>query len=105
MEAPARAAVSAVELTDDASLVGILRVTTSSPEQRGHFRQRVGFTDTTGENDYDRNIQLADLNCLNAALAVIRWKKACGFYHDVEREHTSIYTIDVNMLLSEDRVS
>ncbi len=94
-----------VELTDDASLVGILRVTTSSPERRDHFRRRVGFADTAGENDYDRNIQIADLNCLNAALAVVRWKKACGFYHDAEREHTSTYTVDVNMLLSEDRLS
>lgn len=93
-----------VELTDD-GLVGILRVTTSAPEKRDHFRQRVGFTDAVGENDYDRNIQIADLNCLNAALAVVRWKKACGFYHDAEREHTSTYTIDVNMLLSEDRLS
>lgn len=93
-----------VELTDDASLIGILRVTTSAPEMRSHFRQRVGFADAVGDNDYDRNIQVADLNCLNAALAVVRWKKACGFYHDVEREHTSTYTIDGNMLLSEDKL-
>ena len=91
-----------VEITDDARLLGIVRVTTSTPEKRDHLRNRVGFTDAHQDNEYERNIQIADLNCLNAALAVIKWKKLCGFYADREREHSSTYTIDVNMLLSED---
>ena len=49
------------------------------------------------------NIQIADLNMLNAALAVIRWKKLFGVYQDFEKELHSTYTMNVNMLLSEDR--
>jgi len=37
---------------------------------------------------------------LNAALAVIKWKKLVGFYADFRHEHHSTYTIEVNMLLS-----
>jgi hypothetical protein len=89
-----------VELVDD-SLRGILRITTSTHERRDHFRNRVSLADTETNADYDRNIQIADLNALNAALAVIKWKKHCGFYLDLENEHHSTYSLDVNMLHSE----
>ena len=39
---------------------------------------------------------------LNAALAVIKWKKIFSFYIDFEHEHSSTYTIDGNHLLNED---
>jgi hypothetical protein len=83
------------------SLRGIVRVTASTIQQRGHFRERVSLADAGIDADYDRNIQIADLNALNATLAVIKWKKICGFYLDFENEYHSTYTIDVNMLLSE----
>lgn len=78
-------------------LGGILRVTTSSPT---HAAQRIPFTEQ--DDDYSTNIQVADLNALNATLAVLRWKKLFGFYRDLNKEHQTTYTIDVNMLLSED---
>jgi hypothetical protein len=89
-----------VEVIDD-KLLGILRVTTSTPDKRDHLRQRVGFGDTDG-GDYARNIQIADLNALNAALAVVRWKKWAGVYSDQIEEHNSTYTIDSNMLCGDD---
>ena len=91
-----------VELVDDAKLCGIIRVTTSTPSGRDHFRRRVALVDGEANDEYASNIQIADLNCLNAALAVIRWKKHCGFYDDQMGEHSSTYTINCNMLLSED---
>ena len=66
--------------------------------------KRIPFgVDEDGENEYRTNIQIADLNALNAALAVIRWKKMCGFYHDFDHEHHSTYTIDGNLLTNEDK--
>jgi hypothetical protein len=47
----------------------------------------------------------ADLNALNAAMAVIRWKKLCGFYADLRHEHFSAYTIEGNALISEERTA
>lgn len=86
------------------SLAGVLAVTTSTTGQREHVhvKKRIDFTDTDAENDYDLNIQIADLNALNAALAVIRWKKLFGFYADLEYEHFTAYTIDGNHLVNED---
>lgn len=92
-----------VDLTDGA-LGGILRVTTSTPQQRGHLRSRVSFAEADDRGEYASNIQIADLNALNAALAVIKWKKFMGFYRDLEREFTSTYTIDGNHLCNVDRV-
>ena len=86
----------------DGSLGGILRVTTSTPEKRSHVRDRVSFAAGGGEV-YDSNIQVADLNALNAALAVIKWKKLRGFYRDLEHEHHATYTTDGNMLLNGDQ--
>ncbi len=94
-----------IDLTDGA-LGGILRVTTSTPQKREHVREkdRIPFSDGDGNDEYSRNIQIADLNALNAALAVIRWKKLFRFYRDLEHEHFSTYTIDGNTLINEDQV-
>ncbi|WP_392476191.1 ThiF family adenylyltransferase [Nostoc sp. C110] len=92
-----------VNLVDE-SLGGILRVTTSTIEQREHINKRVSFSDNNGNNDYAQNIQIADLNALNAALAVIKWKKIFGFYRDFNGEHNTTYTIDGNTLINEDQL-
>lgn len=92
-----------VELVDD-SLRGALRVTGSSPERRDHLRQRVSLADAGVNEDYDTNIQVADLNSLNAALAVVKWKKMLGFYLDFEKEFNSTYAIDGNALVSDDQL-
>ncbi|TYC54629.1 ThiF family adenylyltransferase [Zoogloea oleivorans] len=82
------------------SLGGILRVTLSTPEERGFARERIAFEEQNEENVYSSNIQVADLNALNAALAVMKWKKYRGFYRDLEKEHHCSYTTDGNMLLN-----
>jgi len=93
-----------VDLVDGA-LHGILRVTSSTVKKRDHVRDkhRIPFSDGDGNDDYSRNIQIADLNALNAALAVVKWKKLFGFYHDFENEHFSAYTIDGNTIVNEDQ--
>lgn len=90
---------------DDGSLGGILRVTISTPEKRDHVHAgRIDFSDDQGQDIYATNIQVADLNALNAIMAVIKWKKLRGFYRDLEREYHSTYTTDGNMLLNGDQV-
>ena len=94
-----------IALDDMQVLIGDVRVTTSTPHQRDHLRRRVSFADGEGGGEYDRNIQIVELNALNASLAVIKWKKLMGFYQDLEREHHSTYSLNVNMLRSEDQVA
>jgi Domain of unknown function (DUF6791)/ThiF family len=93
-----------IRQSDGGFLLGILRVTTSTPENRGEFRRWVPLGDSDGKNGYDQNIQIAELNALNAALAVIKWKKLCGFYLDLENEYHAVYTIDGNTLTNESKV-
>jgi hypothetical protein len=89
-----------IELVDG-QLGGILRVTTATPAKNDHLPVRISFADA-GDDDYSSNIQIADLNALNASLAVLRWKKHCGFYRDFQREHHGTYTTDCHLLLGED---
>ena len=86
----------------EGSLGGILRVTTSTSAKRDHVRKRISFSDDADRNEYDVNIQIADLNALNAALALIKWKKLTGFYQDLDFEYHCTYTIGGNMLRNED---
>ncbi len=81
-------------------LWGICRVTTSTADQQNHVAQRVSCA-ANDDDLYARNIQLAELNSLCAVMAVIKWKKLCGFYVDDDREHDSTYTTNTNLLTSD----
>lgn len=89
-----------VNVLDD-SLIGTVRVTTGTNEKHNHLVDRIPFVNEDN-NDYNTNIQIAELNCLNAVLAVIKWKKLCGFYQDLREEHHSTYSINVNQLTSDE---
>ncbi|HZO94956.1 MAG TPA: ThiF family adenylyltransferase [Candidatus Baltobacteraceae bacterium] len=88
---------------DEGALHGIVRVTTSSPGHRKHVHEghRIPLG-IGGPDDYASNIQIAELNALNAALAIIKWKKLRGVYADLEGEMHSLYTLDGNHLINED---
>lgn len=81
-------------------LAGTIRTAASTPDRR-EVRSRIPFDEA--EDDYDGNIQIAELNALNAALAVVKWKKICGFYADREGEFFSAYSIASNKLFNEER--
>lgn len=86
---------------EENSLVGIVRITTGSAAANGHVMSKaIGGNDDVDEA-YASNIQIAELNALNAALAVIAWKKRVGFYQDCKQEHHSTYSLNCNLLLSE----
>jgi hypothetical protein len=87
----------------DGALGGTLRVTTSTPNRRNHVAARIPFAEANDANEYASNIQIADLNALNAALAVIKWKKLFGFYMDFENEYHSTYGIEVQLLTKQEQ--
>jgi hypothetical protein len=84
------------------SLGGILRVTSATEAKHDHLERHISFGGGDPNADYSQAIQIADLNALNATLAVIKWKKMCGFYLDLEREHHTTYTIDGNAVINEE---
>ena len=85
-------------------LRGQVRTTTSTPAKRNHVyeKNRIAFTTADEVNEYDKNIQVAELNGLNAAIAVIKWKKLFGFYADDCNEHFSVFVIAGNETINED---
>ena len=89
--------------TGNNALLGILRVTTSNVENFELIKKenRIPLTEGVLDPAYSTNIQIADLNSLAAALAVIKWKKTRGFYIDHVKEYHSTYTIDGNTLANE----
>ena len=85
---------------------GSIRNTTSTLELNSHIHdhQLIPLTPGNDDNDYAQNIQIVELNALNAALAVIRWKKMLGFYLDQAHEHHSVYRIGLNRIVNEELV-
>ncbi|MGO4535181.1 ThiF family adenylyltransferase [Leifsonia sp. 2MCAF36] len=85
------------------TLGGIVRTTTVTPDHADHVAKRISFADEQ-EDEYDRNIQIADLNALNATLAVLKWKRMRGFYREHPDERQTTFTIAPNQLTNSDVV-
>ena len=85
----------------DGKLLGVVRTSTSTPEDRDTLRKFVRFGDGEEDAAYTKNVQIAELNALNACLAVIKWKKLNGIYLDLEGEMNANYTIDGNHMSNE----
>ncbi|WP_432887791.1 hypothetical protein ACQPYH_06075 [Kribbella sp. CA-245084] len=88
----------------DGRLTGLLRATTSPPNWRDHAHAngRLPAADLH-EDDYGRNIQTADLNALNAQLAIVRWKRHLGCFADLTRQGFSTYSVATNAIANEDQ--
>ncbi len=85
------------------SLSGIIRVVTGTKEVHDQLLNKINFSEGDApEDEYSTNIQIAELNALNACLAVIRWKKVFGFYRDSSDAHFISYSIAANEIVNED---
>lgn len=93
-----------LSLVDD-RLMGLIRVTTSTPAMRAHVheRDRIPMTGDADDVLYRSNIQVADLNMLAGTLAVIQYKQLLGFYLDTGAEYHTIYSTDGNTIINADR--
>lgn len=81
----------------DGALSGIVRTTISRPDptSRAAARSQISLGDM-GDDAYHHGVQLAELNALNAALAVIAFKKTLGFYADLTSIDSVNYTLATN---------
>ena len=89
-----------VNVVDD-KLTGAVRVTSATAKKNDHLPLRI-FSEDSDNNEYATNIQIVELNALNAIFAVLKWKKISGFYVDLENEHHSSYSIGVSKIFNED---
>ncbi len=82
----------------DDTIGGNLRATASNSSNRESARARMSFSTEEVPNEYDRNIQIADLNMMSAVMAVSIWKKSQGFYFNFNEPDHMVYSIGTNRL-------
>lgn len=91
--------------TEGNLLSGLVRVTTSTPETREEAAPHISYSDDDGEvNEYSTNIQIPELNAINAALAVVRFKKYFGLMEDARQEWYSGYSLRSGELVVEGKL-
>ncbi len=84
----------------ETGLTGIAKVTAYVPGSDIALPTRPAAA--PDEDDYSSNIQVADLNALNAILAVIRWKRHLGFHATHELTSESVYKLYLNEIRNGD---
>lgn len=77
-------------------LTGLAKVTTYLPGEDVELPTKPAVAPE--DDDYTSNIQIADLNALNAILAVIRWKRHIGFYASYQTTNLTVYKLFLNEL-------
>ncbi len=92
-----------VQKQGEEGLFGQCRVTLGTPEKNDHIEKRISYEQGRVNDLYVSDIQVADLNAMNAVMAVLRWKKYAGFYQDDQREHHSVYTIGIHSLTKDEK--
>ena len=78
----------------------MLRVTYYSVEKGPEVRaKQLAEEADASDDEYCVNIQIAELNALNAALAVLRYKQIRGFYvDDAQLDHALFGVNDLDIL-------
>jgi hypothetical protein len=80
------------------NISGQCRTTLCTPSKQDHIDTYLDMHDNREEALYASNIQVADMNALNAMFAVIRWKQYFGFYTDSEQAHNLSFAIGFQSL-------
>ncbi|WP_076038843.1 ThiF family adenylyltransferase [Xanthomonas campestris] len=84
-------------LKDEQKLWGTIRTTVSSPGNRDDAASLMPLVDR--EDDlYRSNVQIIELNALNAAMAVLRWKRLIGMFADDRLEMEGTYNTALNQI-------
>lgn len=90
-----------ISLTEiDQKIKGQVKTTTRVTDGANDYSRWI--SNVKQDNIYEQNIQIAELNALNATFAIIKWKKLFGVYHDLDHEMYSSYTIFTNETTNED---
>lgn len=80
------------------SLRGQIKKILVTPENMEHFNRLPMANEEGEDNIYRENIQIIELNALNAALAVIEFKKYFGFYNQLDMTPHSVFIIDQELI-------
>lgn len=85
---------------ENGKLQGTVRLTTITTQNHDDINKHISFQDP--EDDlYADNIQIAEINCLCAVLAIIKWKKMMGVYVDYEEKNSCVYVVGAGDIVNE----
>lgn len=82
------------------SLRGSIRKTLITPEN-SNYLGKIAMEKTKDEDEYSKNIQISELNALNAIFGIITWKKLYGFYLKEELSYNTNFILDEEVIVSE----
>ena len=86
-----------ISINED-KLLGMIRTSSFNPNSKKILKTNIDF-ENNEDNAYQSNIQIAELNALNAILAVINWKKHAGFYQTTVSSDETLFMVDTLKLL------
>lgn len=87
------------------NISGQCRATLCTPSKHDHIDTYIDMHDNREDALYASNIQVADMNAMNAMLSVIRWKQYFGFYTDSEQAHNLSFAIGFQSLVRAETVA
>lgn len=82
------------------SLRGTLRKTLVTSDNNSHL-SKIAMERVSDNDLYSRNIQISELNALNAIMGIISWKKLYGFYLTEDTFCHTTYILDEEVMSSE----
>lgn len=86
-------------ISESSKLIGTCRVTLCTAQQNDHVPSYVPMDEDRDDAIYHQNIQIADMNALNAQLAVMKWKQFQGFYQDDFGSHNLTFSVNTMSLV------
>lgn len=95
-----------LSMTPGQEIWGTVRTTVCLPHSSDHFWTRAPDMEHAGDGLYEENIQVAELNSINAQLAVFKWKQLFGFYAmQVNALQQEFMTQTTSLVLDDKRVA
>lgn len=89
------ASLGVIKTATDDQLLANIQVNGSTLGNRETLRNNVDFGELNEDDPYEANIQIADLNAMNAALAVMWWKCHSGTYYAPTLHHHKRFNINL----------
>jgi hypothetical protein len=87
-----------LEITPANMIRGSLMMTSITSPSRHDLKSRIHLEDDD-EGIYGANIQICELNGMNASMAVIAWKHYLGFYHSAFGVGQMVFNLDTQSLI------
>lgn len=77
-------------IVNEGAILGSVRTTICNSENFEKAKANIPMGDPEADAAYKTNVQISELNALNAALAVVKWKQEMGFYDDQENDFSEL---------------